>query len=296
MTIRQLEYFLSAARTLSFTKTAQAFYNSQSAITQQIKSLEEELDVKLFWRNNNQIRLTPVGELFVPEADAIVSRLREAQEKLHAARDGMTGSLSIGYLQSVEMTQFPGSIQEFSEDYPGIQMNLHRDNAMALHDDFMDGKYDLIFSIDNEVLQYPGAGRVELEQFPFYVVVRPNHPFARRRQVSQEDLLYEKLIVHESFRSLADSQHVRVEKYLTEENMKNITKTENEVETILIMVASGLGIAVLPEFDIRTPQISLNLRYIPLDTNGYQETLSIFYAKESDNPLVPLFLERIRIV
>jgi len=88
MTIRQLEYFLSAARTLSFTKTAQAFYISQSAITQQIKSLEEELDVKLFWRNNNQIRLTSVGELFVPEADAIVSRLKEAQEKLHAARDG----------------------------------------------------------------------------------------------------------------------------------------------------------------------------------------------------------------
>lgn len=108
--------------------------------------------------------------------------------------------------------------------------------------------------------------------------------------------MFEKLIVHESFRSLSDSPHIRAEKYLTEENMKNITKTENEVETILIMVASGLGIAVLPEFDIRTPQISLNLRYIPLDTNGYRETLSIFYPEESDNPLVPLFLERLRIV
>lgn len=296
MTIRQLEYFLSAARTLSFTKTAQSFYISQSAVTQQIKSLEEELDVKLFWRNNNQIRLTPVGELFVPEADAVVSRIREAQEKLHAARDGMTGSLSIGYLQSVEMTQFPGSIQEFSEDYPGIQINLHRDNAMALHDDFMAGKYDLIFSIDNEVLQYPGAGRVELEQFPFYIVVRPNHPFARRRLIRQEDLQYEKLILHESFRTLADVSDHRAEKYLTQENMRNIIKTENEVETILILVASGLGIAVLPEFDIRTPQISLNLRYIPLDTGGYQETLSIFYAEESDNPIVPIFLDRLRIV
>lgn len=296
MTIRQLEYFLSAARTLSFTKTAQSYFISQSAITQQIKSLEEELDVKLFFRNNNQLRLTPVGELFVPEADAVVNRIREAQEKLHAARDGMTGSLTIGYLQSVEMTQFPGSIQEFSEDYPGIQINLHRDNAMALHDDFIDGKYDLVFSIDNEVLQYQNAGRMELERFPFFVVVRPNHPFARRRLIRQQDLQYEKLIVHESFRSLTDSPFLRAEKYLSVENMKNIIKTENEVETILIMVASGLGIAVLPEFDIRTPQISLNLRYIPLDTDGYQETLSIFYPEESDNPLVPIFLDRIRIV
>ena len=296
MTIRQLEYFLSAARTLNFTRTAQAFFISQSAITQQIKSLEEELDVKLFVRNNNQIRLTPVGELFVPEAQAIVVRLQEAQEKLHAARDGMTGSLSIGYLQSVEMTQFPGSIQEFSEDYPGIQINLHRDNAMALHDDFLDGRYDLIFSIDNEVLQYPDTGRLELEHFPFYVVVRPNHPFARRRLIKQEDLRYEKLILHESFKASTESHLVISEKYLDAENMKNILKTENEVETILIMVASGIGIAVLPEFDIRMRQISLNLRYIPLDTGGYQETLSIFYPEEAKNPLVPLFLDRIRIV
>ena len=296
MTIRQLEYFISAARTLSFTKTAQAFYISQSALTQQMKSLEEELEVKLFLRNNNQIRLTPVGELFVPEASVVLSRLSEAKKKLHAARDGMTGSLKIGYLQSVEMTQFPGSIQEFSEEYPGIRISLHRDNALALHEDFLNGKYDLIFSIENEVLTYPDTGRMELEHFPFYVVVRPNHPFARRKMIRQEDLHYEKLILHESFRSISDAPHVVTEKYLDAENMKNIVTTENEVESILIMVASGVGVAVLPGLDLKMRQISANLRNILLDTGGYEETLSIFYAQNTDNPLVPLFLEHIRII
>ena len=296
MTIRQLEYFISAARTLSFTKTAQAFYISQSALTQQMKSLEEELEVKLFLRNNNQIRLTPVGELFVPEASVVLSRLSEAKKKLHAARDGMTGSLKIGYLQSVEMTQFPGSIQEFSEEYPGIRISLHRDNALALHEDFLNGKYDLIFSIENEVLTYPDTGRMELEHFPFYVVVRPNHPFARRKMIRQEDLHYEKLILHESFRSISDAPHVVTEKYLDAENMKNIVTTENEVESILIMVASGVVVAVLPGLDLKMRQISANLRNILLDTGGYEETLSIFYAQNTDNPLVPLFLEHIRII
>ncbi len=296
MTIRQLEYFISAAHTLSFTKTAQAFYISQSAVTQQMKGLEEELEVKLFLRNNNQIRLTPVGELFVPEATAILSRLSEATQKLHAARDGMTGSLQIGYLQSVEMTQFPGSIQEFSEEYPGIRISLHRDNALALHEDFLAGRYDLIFSIKNEVLDYPGADSVELERFPFYVVVRPNHPFARRKIIRQEDLHFEKLILHESFRSIPDSPHVVTEKYLDEENMKNIVTTENEVESILIMVASGLGVAVLPELDLKMKQISVDLVEIPLDTGGYEETLSIFYSQNAKNPMVPLFLQHIRIL
>lgn len=291
MTIRQLEYFLSAARTLSFTKTAQKFFISQSAITQQIKGLEEELDVILFERRNNQLRLTPLGELFIPEAEAVVSRISAAREKLASARSGMTGVLEIGYLQSIESTKFPSTIQEFCEDYPGIRVNLHRDNAIALHNDYMEGKYDLVFSIDNEALLYSGSNRVELERFPFFAVVRPDHLLANKRLVKQEDLHYEKLILHESFQFLPDSHKRTMKKYLTSENMDSILKTENEVETILIMVASGVGIAVLPEFDIRLRQISANLRYIPLDTDGYEETLSIFYPKDP-HPLIKLFIDK----
>ncbi|MCR5666068.1 MAG: LysR family transcriptional regulator [Eubacterium sp.] len=291
MTIRQLEYFLMASRTLSFTKTAEAYYLSQSAITQQMKSLEEELDVKLFARNNNKIALTSAGELLVQEAEAIVIRARNAAEKLHDIRDGMTGTLRIGYLQSVEMTKFPIAIQKFSEDYPGIRLELHRDNAVELHRDFMEGRYDLIFNVGNEALSYPGANQRILKEYPYYVVVRPNHPFAHRHIVTQEDLKYENLIVHESTQLLMDTSGKVSEKYLTPENMANIITTEGEVETILIMVAAGIGTAVLPQLDILIPQISLNLIHIPLETGGYNETLSVYYPEEVDNPMVPVFLK-----
>lgn len=65
MNTRQLEYFVSLAETLSFTKTAQKFYISQTAVTKQIKTLEHNLDTKLFNRNNHRVELTPEGNVFL---------------------------------------------------------------------------------------------------------------------------------------------------------------------------------------------------------------------------------------
>lgn len=81
LTIRQLEYFLTAAQTLSFTKTARQFYISQSAVTQQIHALEEEFDAELFLRRNNRIRLTPAGETLVQDAEMMVARYYGAVKK-----------------------------------------------------------------------------------------------------------------------------------------------------------------------------------------------------------------------
>ena len=101
MTIRQLEYYLTAAQTLSFTKTARQFFISQSAVTQQIRALEEEFDTELFLRSNNKIRLTPAGETLVQDAEMMIAKYYDAIEKVHAERDGMSGELRIVYLQGM---------------------------------------------------------------------------------------------------------------------------------------------------------------------------------------------------
>ena len=75
--------------------------------------------------------------------------------------------------------------------------------------------------------------------------------------------------------------------------MGNIISTEDDIETILLMVAAGAGVAIVPEFDIWQPQINLNLIYRPLDTGGCQASLCLYYAEEGGNPLIPLFLEEV---
>lgn len=193
----------------------------------------------------------------------------------------------------MEMSRFPTSIQNFHNKFPGIHLTLKRDNAVALHDDFLLGKYDIIFNIEHEILTYPDISSRHLGDYPFYVIMHPEHPLARKKLIRQDDLKYEKLIIHDLHRGIPGSPELIPRRYLKDDLMANVVKTEDDVETILILVASGIGIAVLPDFDIRKPQVNLNLIYTPLDTHGYMEKLSVFYRNEDVNPLVPLFLEEV---
>jgi len=91
MNTRQLEYFVSLAETLNFTKTAQKFFISQTAVTKQIKILEYSLDTKLFNRNNHHVELTPAGNVFLAEAKAILQRIEEATERVRLTTIGFVG-------------------------------------------------------------------------------------------------------------------------------------------------------------------------------------------------------------
>ncbi|MCD8117105.1 MAG: LysR family transcriptional regulator, partial [Oscillospiraceae bacterium] len=253
MTIQQLEYFLAAARSLNFTRTAEAYYISQSAITQQIRNLENELGVILFSRKNRKLMLTDAGELFVSEAESLIRKLTDSIEKVRAVQDGMVGTLRIGYLKCMEMSRFPKSIQTFHNNYPGVKLILRRDSAISLHDDFVKGEYDLIFNIKNNLLTYPNCGSCRLGEYRFFVILPPGHQLARKKIIHQEDLRYENLIIHDFTRNSPHSPGIMHPDYLDISLLSNVIKTDEDVETILIMVASGIGIAILPDFEIRIP-------------------------------------------
>lgn len=292
MTIQQMKYFLDAAKSLNFSRTAEAFYISQSAVTQQIHHLEEELDAKLFVRKNGKMVLTDAGKVFVSEARSIICRTEDAIKRVRDARDGKVGSLNIGYLKCIEMSRFPKTIQSFHEKYPGVQLHLERENAMKLRDRFVSGKYDIIFQVEHPLLTYPGAIHQQLGTYSIRVVVPPDHPLATLEQVRQADLKDVPLIIHDFQRSIPGAAQLP-RRYLNAELMDNIISTEDDVETILLMVAAGNGVAVLPEFDTWKPQINLNLVYLPLDTGSYRASLRLYYASDNPNPLIPLFLNEL---
>ncbi|MCC8081386.1 MAG: LysR family transcriptional regulator [Lachnospiraceae bacterium] len=293
MTIQQLEYFLAAARSLNFTRTAEAYYISQSAITQQIRNLENELGVTLFSRKNRKLMLTDAGELFVSEAESLIHKLTDSIERVRAVQDSMVGTLRIGYLKCMEMSRFPKSIQTFHNNYPSVKLLLRRDSAISLHDAFVKGDYDLIFNIKNDLLTYQGFASRRLGEYRFLVVLPPGHPLTRRKIIRQNDLEYENLIIHDFTRNFPRSPGIMHPNYLDTALLSNVIRTDEDVETILIMVASGIGIAILPDFEIRRPQVNLNLIYVPLDTNGYKAILEVIYEDKTENPLIPLFLDEV---
>ena len=97
MDIKQLEYFICAAELLNFTKAAEKFYISQTAISQQIKSLEESLNVQLFVRSNRKVMLTPAGKVFFEKAKIVVNEINDAVDAAGKANSGYNGTLKIGF-------------------------------------------------------------------------------------------------------------------------------------------------------------------------------------------------------
>lgn len=292
MTLQQLEYFVSAAHNLNFSKTAEMFFVSQSAITQQIRSLEKELKLELFIRKNNRISLTDAGQVFMREAEQILAKVSDSIERVHSVQRGQKGTLRIGYIKCMEMSSLPREIQNFYSKYPGVSIDLKRDNAVALHDDFLMGEYDIIFNVESPLLSYPASDRViKIGEYPFLAVVPPEHPLGHKDVITQEDLKYKRLIIHNFSRSKSEFPDDFPAGYLNDDLMSNIAKTNDDAATIQTMVAAGMGIGILTELEVEKASMPLNLSYIPLETNGIHEILYVIYSRENDNPLIPLFLD-----
>ena len=102
MNINQLKYFVAVAEYQSFTKAANQYYISQTAITQQIHALETQMDVCLIDRTKRPVALTSAGNVFLSEAKAILERINSAMNKVHDASIGLVGTLRIGYTKGYE--------------------------------------------------------------------------------------------------------------------------------------------------------------------------------------------------
>lgn len=292
MNIRQLKYFLAVAENLNFTKAAEKYYISQTAITQQIQSLEKELNVKLFNRTNRHVELTPSGEVFVKEAESLINHTKEAIERTQIASTGFTGSLSIGFVKGYEQTSFSKLIQSFHSKFPNISLFLVRDNTEKLYSDLVNKKrYDVIFNINYKLEKYDSINYTTVENHSLIVVVYCNHHFANRTILKKSDLKNELFIANELYNNVHnETLHIN-STYTHSEFIPSIAKQSRDVETILLMVSSGMGIAVLPDYAIKAYTNFMNLVYIPLtEEEEYIETIAV-WNKDNSNPSLNKFLE-----
>ena len=102
MNIKQLEYFVDLSQTFNFTKTAQNFYISQTAITKQIQCLEKDLGIPLFKRSKKSVKLTSEGRIYLPYAKKILKDIALSYQIIKEYQKGNQGSISIGFIKSLD--------------------------------------------------------------------------------------------------------------------------------------------------------------------------------------------------
>jgi len=291
MNIKQLEYFVAVAENLNFTRAAEQFYISQTAITQQIKSLEEYLGVQLFIRSKRHVELTPAGLGFLKESRAIINRTKDAVYRTRLISTGLTGSLNVGFVKGYEKTDFPNNLQKFHFKYPNIFLSLIRENADIIYDKIIDGSLDIAFNILFEV---PNLNNLEykfIRSYPLNAVVSSDHPLAHKKSIKRSDL------EGHAFIELKTQEHdhgqaAKIRREFLEAGFLPIISVQSDdIETSLMMASVGLGYALLPSYitDSITPRERLVV--IPIEGEEKIMQIIVIWNKDNTNPVLKEFLE-----
>lgn len=295
MNINQLKYFVAVAEYRSFTKAANQYYISQTAITQQIHALEEQMNVVLIDRTKRPIALTPAGNVFLIEAKAILERMNTAMNKVHDASTGLVGTLRIGYTKGYERSNLSNKLRDFHLDYPNILISCYRCDTGMLAAGLFNNDYDIIFTWDStNILQEETIDYKLTELAPLTVALYNSHPLAHRKSLNRKELKNEPILYMSpsgSGESYGDKQYLDL--YDLAGYKPNILFRSSDTESILMMIAAEEGISILPSYITNKLTDAENLTFIPLVGEGEYVQIVSVWKKENQSPALRHFIERI---
>ena len=295
MNINQLKYFIAVAEYRSFTKAANQYYISQTAITQQVQALEETMDVQLIDRSRRPITLTPAGNVFLGEAKAILERMNAAIGRVRDASTGLVGSLRVGYTKGYERSNLSNLLRAFHQEYPNILITCCRCDTDTLAAGLLNGDYDIIFTWDStNILEEGQVDHRLVERVPLVVALYAGHPLSGRHTLNRKELRGESILyMSPSGRddSFGDSRFIEL--YRKAGYQPDILFRSSDAESVLMMVAAEEGISILPSYVTSKLKDADNLVFIPLVGEEEYEEIIAVWKKENPGQALLRFLPRI---
>ena len=293
MTSNQLKYFVTAAETLSFTEAGKRHFISQTAITQHIQSLEEQLGVKLFVREKKRVQLTPAGEIFYMEAKAILERTRLAVDRARNAADGISGSLRIGYVKGQGFSLISPLVRKFYLQNPSVIFSLFRQAHLDLLMNLEQNRLDFVFNIAYGDTDLSGFSFKKISSDRLYAVLPPGHPYAQLSSIRRYDLRSEPFLLTKFYDDPAAKKYGSIipEKFGESGFIPKVDSRSSDAETLMILVSAGIGITILPESIVRTLGPSTDLSIIPLEGEHEHVDVLAIWKSDSANPVTQVFCD-----
>ncbi len=292
MNRNQLKYFVAAAESRSFTKAAEQFYISQTAVTQQMQLLEDTLGCTLFDRSTRPISLTPAGNIFLSEAKKILDSMSRAAERVHDASTGLTGTLRVGFVRGYERSDLSVLMRGFHLQNQNALISFYRCSTDVLAAGLKQQEYDVIFTWDSTNLKaQEGIEYLEVESAQLVVALYAGHPLAGRRRLSRAELRGETILYMSpdaSNDSYGDAFFMQL--YKEAGYKPNILFRSCDAECILMMVAAEEGISILPDYFTDKLYDADNLVFVPLVGDGEREDIIAAWQSASSNPVLTQFL------
>jgi LysR family hydrogen peroxide-inducible transcriptional activator len=263
MTLTELRYIVAVARERHFGRAAEACFVSQPTLSVAIKKLEEELDVKIFERGAAEVSVTPLGEDIVRQAQSVIEQASAIKEIAKRGKDPLAGALRLGIIYTIGPYLLPELVKHTIEQYPQMPLMLQENFTVKLLEMLRTGELDC--AIMAEPFPDTGLAIAPLYDEPFVVAVPATHPFAQRQSVSTQELKNETMLLLGTGHCFRDHVlEVCPEFARFSSDAEGIRKSfeGSSLETIKHMVASGMGVTVVPSLSVpRDP--TPHLRYVP---------------------------------
>ena len=282
MELRHLRYFVAAAEELNFTRAASRLGVAQPPLTMQIRALEHEVGVALFYRLSRGVALTDAGAALLVDAKAILAQVGKAVHRCRSSAEGIVGRVGVGFTVSASFDGLVNSsLRAFRERYPKVELQLEEGRSTDLVQSLREGRIDAAFVRPPLVLPPPLSIELLVEE-PMVAAVPVNHRLADRTSVDLGELAKETFILYPraSARGLSDDI---VDQCAKAGFSLQAVQTAPQLASAINLVASALGISIVPACMAQSRNDAV--RYVPLRGDPLVARLGIaFRAGESSAP------------
>jgi len=244
--MRQLRYLIAVGQYLNFTKAAEHCFVSQSTLSAGLKELEDSLGVQLIERDRQNVSVTPIGLEIINRSKQLLASAEDMVEYAKVASESMTGTIRLGAIPTIAPFVLPQILPEIRERYPDLKIALREDLSANLLQKIHDHQLD--FAII--ALPYDTEGLLVKELYgdEFWLTAKPNDPALAGKTVTVPAKMAGRLLLLEEGHCLREHS-LRACRRSETASIEGLEATS--LLTLVQMVDSGLGIALLPEMAIK---------------------------------------------
>jgi DNA-binding transcriptional LysR family regulator len=271
----RLKVFRAVAEQLSFRRAAEALYLTQPAVTQQVKALEDDLQIRLFQRAGNQVELTSAGGRLLAYVRRIDVLLTEAEQELAAIRGSDGGELRIGISTTISQYVLPRILGEFHREHPGVRLGVQTGNTQEIVDALMAQKISL------GLIEGPPRRReVQAEAFledELVFIVPATHEWAQQESISIEQMMAAPLLVREQGSGTRRVLELALTRCGVKIKSLNLAMELDSTEAIKSAVEAGLGVGFASRWAIYKEEKMGTIKVVKVNTLRVLRDFTLVY-------------------
>jgi DNA-binding transcriptional LysR family regulator len=290
MQIESLKVFCDLAETESFTKAAQINGVTQSAVSQQISSLERLFKSLLIERSKKKFRLTREGQVLYDYSKQIISTFESLHSKLQELKDIISGTIRLATIYSIGLHDLPPYVKKFMKSYPTVNVHVEYRRANQVYEDVLGNVVDI------GLVAYPTKDVkleiVPLHKDPLVLICHPQHLFAKQKNVKLKALVGQKFVGFEPDIPTRKA----IDKILREHGVTvhNVMEFDN-IETVKRAVEIDAGISIVPSRTVNQEVAKETLASVPLEEGNFFRPLAAIYKRNKVlSPAMKQFLATLK--